>query len=861
MKELNELIRKVRDAQEEFSTYSQEQVDKIFKAAAFAANDARLALAEQAVEETGMGVFEDKVLKNHYAAEYIYNKYKDEKTCGVIERDEAGGYTKIAESIGVAAAVIPTTNPTSTVIFKCLICLKTRNGIILSPHPRAKNCSIAAAKIILEAAVAAGAPEGIIGWIENPSVESSAALMQAADIILATGGPQMVRAAYSSGKPAIGVGAGNTPAVIDKSADIRVAVSSILHSKTFDNGMICASEQAIVVAKEIYEQVKEELTAQGAYFLSEDEKEKIRVLTFGEGKLNPKVVGQSAAHIAELCGIALREECKVLVGEVESVGEEEPFAKEKLSPILAMYKAESFEDALDKADALVKGGGLGHTASIFIDEYKAKDRLREFCARMKACRILVNTPASQGGIGDLYNFRLTPSLTLGCGSWGGNSVSENVGISELINIKTVAERRENMLWLRVPEKVYFKRGCLQTALTELGQSGYAKRRAFVVTDKFLYDNGVCGKVTAELDALGITHTEFFEVTPDPTLACAKAGAKRMAEFAPDVIIALGGGSPMDAAKIMWVLYEHPSVRFEELALRFMDIRKRVYGFPKMGKKALFVAIPTTAGTGSEVTPFAVITDEKTGAKYPLADYELLPNMAICDIELMLDIPKGLTANAGFDALSHAIEAVGSVLASDYTNGLAFEAILLLVKYLPRAFDKGREDILAREKVANAATMAGVAFANAFLGLCHSMAHKLGAYWHLPHGMANSLLLIEVMRFNAEKAPQKMGTFPQYAYPDCLRRYAEIARRLQLSGDTDEQLFTSLLDKIRELQGVLGLPKTIREAIGDKGTEEEFLASLDKMSRDAFDDQCTGANPRYPLVSEIKKLYLNAYYGK
>ena len=861
MKELNELIRKVRKAQETFSTYSQEEVDKIFKAAAFAANDARLELAEQAVEETGMGVFEDKVLKNHYAAEYIYNKYKDEKTCGVIERDEAGGYTKIAESIGVAAAVIPTTNPTSTVIFKCLICLKTRNGIILSPHPRAKNCSIAAAKIVLEAAVAAGAPEDIIGWIENPSVESSAALMQAADIILATGGPQMVRAAYSSGKPAIGVGAGNTPAVIDKSADIRVAVSSILHSKTFDNGMICASEQAIVVAKEIYEQVKEELTAQGAYFLSEDEKEKIRVLTFGEGKLNPKVVGQSAAHIAGLCGIPLRDECKVLVGEVESVGEEEPFAKEKLSPILAMYKAESFEDALDKADALVKGGGLGHTASIFIDEYKAKDRLHEFCARMKACRILVNTPASQGGIGDLYNFRLTPSLTLGCGSWGGNSVSENVGISELINIKTVAERRENMLWLRVPEKVYFKRGCLKTALTELGQSVYAKRRAFVVTDKFLYDNGVCGKVTAELDALGITHTEFFEVTPDPTLACAKAGAKRMAEFAPDVIIALGGGSPMDAAKIMWVLYEHPSVRFEELALRFMDIRKRVYGFPKMGKKALFVAIPTTAGTGSEVTPFAVITDEKTGAKYPLADYELLPNMAICDIELMLDIPKGLTANAGFDALSHAIEAVGSVVASDYTNGLAFEAILLLVKYLPRAFDKGREDILAREKVANAATMAGVAFANAFLGLCHSMAHKLGAYWHLPHGMANSLLLIKVMQFNAEKAPQKMGTFPQYAYPDCLRRYAEIARRLQLNGDTDEELFAKLLDKIRELQGVLGLPKTIKEAIGDKGTEEEFLASLDKMSRDAFDDQCTGANPRYPLVSEIKTLYLNAYYGK
>lgn len=732
--------------------------------------------------------------------------------------------------------------------------------MILSPHPRAKNCTVATAKALLQSAVEAGAPDGIIGWIENPSVESSAKLMQEADIILATGGPQMVKSAYSSGKPAIGVGAGNTPAVIDKSADIRVAVSSVMHSKTFDNGVICASEQAIVVDSEIYERVKAELTAQGAYFLSEDETQKMRELMFGEGKLNPKIVGQTARDIAELCGIQVRGECKILVGEVESVADDEPFAKEKLSPVLAMYKARDFADALDKADALVKGGGLGHTASIFIDEYKAKDRLGAFCARMKACRVLVNTPASQGGIGDLYNFRLTPSLTLGCGSWGGNSVSENVGIKELINIKTVAERRENMLWFRAPEKVYFKRGCLKTALAELGETGYKKRRAFIVTDKFLYQNGVCAKVTAELDALGIAHTEFFEVTPDPTLACAKAGAKRMAEFEPDIIIAVGGGSPMDAGKIMWVLYEHPNVQFDELALRFMDIRKRVYGFPKMGQKALFVGIPTTAGTGSEVTPFAVITDEKTGAKYPLADYELLPNIAICDAELMMDIPKGLTANAGFDALSHAVEAVASVMASDYTNALAFEAISVLVKYLPPAFEKGREDSKAREKVANGATMAGLAFANAFLGLCHSMAHKLGAYWHLPHGVANALLLVEVMKFNAEKAPRKMGTFPQYAYPDCLSRYAEIARRLRLTGETDEQLFASLIEKIEDLKEVLHLPKTIKEAIGDKGTESAFLASLDKMSRDAFDDQCTGANPRYPLVSEIKKLYLNAYYG-
>lgn len=855
------LLRKVREAQMQFSTYSQEQVDEIFKAAATRANAARIELAQMAVEETEMGVFEDKVLKNHYAAEYIYNRYKNEKTCGVVERDEANGYTRIAEPIGVAAAVIPTTNPTSTAIFKALICLKTRNGLILSPHPRAKNCTIAAAKIVLEAAVAAGAPENIIGWIDEPSVEASAWLMKSSDIILATGGPAMVKAAYSSGKPAIGVGAGNTPAVIDETADIKLAVSSVLHSKTFDNGVICASEQAVVVVKPLYQAFKEELSRQGGYFLSEEETDKLRELMFGEGRLNAKIVGRTAKEIAALGGIQVRDETKVLVGEVSVVEESEPFAREKLSPVLAMYQAEDFGDALNKADALVRGGGLGHTAAIYIDENKGKERLAAFCERMKACRILVNTPAAQGGIGDLYNFRLTPSLTLGCGSWGGNSVCENVGIKELLNVKTVAERRENMLWLRVPEKVYFKRGCLKTALRDLGKEGYARKRAFIVTDKFLYDSGVCKKIADELDLLGIAHTEFFEVSPDPTLAVAKEGARRMTEFAPDTVIAVGGGSPMDAAKIMWTLYEHPSARFEDLAMRFMDIKKRVYGYPSMGKKAIFVAIPTTAGTGSEVTPFAVITDEKTGDKYPLADYALMPTIAICDVELMLDIPKKLTANAGFDALSHAVEAVASLMASDFTNGLAYEAISLLVKYLPRVYLKGREDLEARERVANAATISGIAFANAFLGVCHSMAHKLGARWHLPHGLANSLLLIEVMKFNASKAPVKMGTFPQYAYPDCLARYARAARTLGLSGQTDEELFESLLDKIREIQSVLEMPRTIKETLGERVSEAEFLSSLDKMSRDAFDDQCTGANPRYPLVEEIKQMYLNAYYGK
>ncbi len=777
----------------------------------------------------------------------------------MIERDDAGGYTRIAESIGVAAAVIPTTNPTSTAIFKCLICLKTRNGLILSPHPRAKKCTAEAAKIILAAAVEAGAPKDIIGWIEEPSVELSAYLMKQSDVILATGGPAMVRAAYASGKPAIGVGAGNTPAVLDKSCNVRVAVSSVLHSKTFDNGVICASEQAVVVAKEIYAEVKKEFLAEGAYFLTEEEKERVREVSFGEGKLNAKIVGQRAEDIAALCKISVPKGTKVLIGEVESVEESEPFSREKLSPILAMYKAKDFADALDKADALVRGGGFGHTAAIYIDTEGAGMRLSQFCERMKTCRILVNTPAAQGGIGDLYNFRLTPSLTLGCGSWGGNSVCENVGISELLNIKTVAHRRENMLWLRVPEKVYFKRGCLKTALAEL-KDEYGRKRAFVVTDGYLHRSGLAGAVTKELDDLGIAHTEFFEVTPDPTLACVREGVKRMTAYAPDVVVAVGGGSPMDAAKVMWALYERPNVKFEDLAMRFMDIRKRVQGLPKLGEKAIFVAIPTTAGTGSEVTPFAVITDERTGEKYPLADYGLLPTMAICDVELMLDIPKKLTAYAGYDALSHAMEAVASVLASDYTNGIAYEAIYLLNAYLPSAFERGRGDIEAREKVANAATMAGLAFANAFLGVCHSMAHKLGARWHLPHGLSNALLLEEVMSFNAAAVPEKMGTFPQYAYPDCLSRYARVARYIGCVGRTDEELFKELLKRLKALRRQLELPETIKEALGDAVSEEEFLASVEEMSRDAFDDQCTGANPRYPLVREIGEMYLRAYYG-
>ena len=860
-KSLEKMLSRVRTAQEKFASYTQEQVDNIFFAAAAAADKARITLAKMAVEETGMGVFEDKVIKNHYAAEYIYNKYKDAKTCGVIERDEAFGYTRIAEPIGVLAAVIPTTNPTSTAIFKALICLKTRNGLIISPHPRAKKCTIEAAKVVLEAAVKAGAPDEIIGWIDEPSVALSGAVMREADTILATGGPGMVKAAYSSGKPAIGVGAGNTPAVVDASADIPLAVSSILHSKTFDNGMICASEQSVIVAKEIYAKFKKEMQLRGAYFLSSVEAQKVRKTIIVNGALNAKIVGQSAHTIAALSGFEVPEDAKVLVGEVTSVEPSEEFSHEKLSPVLAMYKAESFEDALDKADRLVREGGPGHTSAIYIDECTQGDRLSRFRERMQTYRVLVNTPAAQGGIGDLYNFRLSPSLTLGCGSRGGNSVSENVGVGQLINVKTVAERRENMLWFRAPEKVYFKRGSLRLALEELGEKEYGKKRAFVVTDEYLYNSGMVKEVTKVLDAMNVTHMEFFDVTPDPTLACARAGAELMKKFKPDVIVALGGGSPMDAAKIMWVLYEHPEVDFQDLAMRFMDIRKRVYSFPRMGDKAMFVAVPTTAGTGSEVTPFAVITDERTGMKYPLADYELMPDVAVIDAELMMNIPKGLTSCAGIDSLSHALEAVASVMASDFTNGIAKEAIRLIFEYLPDAYTLGAAAPLAREKMAHAASMAGMAFANAFLGVCHSMAHKLGSYWHLPHGMANSLLLEEVIRFNSADAPRKMGTFPQYTYPECKRRYADVARYIGCKGGTDDELVEELIGKMKELQRVVGQPSSIREAIGDKGTEAEFKASLEQMSEDAFDDQCTGANPRYPLISEIRKMYLNAYYGK
>ena len=858
---LSKMLAKVRAAQEKFATYSQEQVDEIFYRASLAANKMRISLAKMAVEETGMGVVEDKVIKNHYASEYIYNAYKDTRTCGVIERDESFGITRIAEPIGVLAAVIPTTNPTSTAIFKCLICLKTRNGLIISPHPRAKNCTIQAAKIVLQAAVEAGAPEDIIGWIDQPTVPLSGMIMHEADMILATGGPGMVKAAYSSGKPALGVGAGNTPAVIDSSADIQLAASSILHSKTFDNGMICASEQSVIVLKDIYEKFKKEMAMRGAYILSPEETEKVRKTIIINGALNAKIVGQSACKIAELSGFNAPAGSKVLVGEVESVELTEEFAHEKLSPVLAMYKAETFDDALAKADRLVRDGGLGHTSSLYINVETGTEKIEKFRAKMKSCRIVINTPSSQGGIGDIYNFKFAPSLTLGCGSWGGNSVSENVGVKHLINIKTVAERKENMLWFRAPEKVYFKRGCLGVALKELGKQVYNKKKAFIVTDGFLYESGFTKKITALLDEMGITHATFFNVTPDPTIACANEGVKQMRDFKPDVIIAVGGGSPMDAAKIMWVMYEHPEVDFQDMAMRFMDIRKRVYSFPHMGDKALFVAIPTTAGTGSEVTPFAVITDEKTGTKYPLADYELMPDMAIIDADLMMSIPKGLTSCSGIDAMSHALEAVASVMATDYTNGIAKEAIKLIFEYLPRAYSKGAADAEAREKMANASTMAGMAFANAFLGVCHSMAHKLGSYWHIPHGMANSLMLEEVIRFNSSEQPTKMGTFPQYAYPQCKARYADVAKFVGLKGKNDDELVEALIKKLKDLQAAVGQPKTIKEAIGDKATEEQFLERLDAMTEDAFDDQCTGANPRYPLMSEIKQMYLNAYYGR
>ena len=852
---LEEVIRRVREAQARFSEYTQEQVDKIFLAAATAANRARIPLAKLAVEETGMGVVEDKVIKNHFASEYIYNCYKDFKTCGVVEEDKAGGIKKVAEPIGVIAAVIPTTNPTSTAIFKTLISLKTRNGIIISPHPRAKKSTIEAAKTVLEAAVSAGAPEGIIAWIDIPTLEMTNLLMREADIILATGGAGMVKSAYSSGKPALGVGAGNTPAIIDDTADILLAVNSIIHSKTFDNGMICASEQSVIVLDGVYDEVKAEFARRGCYFLNPEETDKVRRTMIINGALNAKIVGQKAAAIAELCGISVPASTKILIGEVESVELSEEFAHEKLSPVLAMYRAKDIEDAFSKAERLIADGGFGHTSSIYLNVQTEQKKLDEFAERMKTCRILVNTPSSHGGIGDLYNFRLTPSLTLGCGSWGGNSVSDNVGVKHLLNIKTVAERRENMLWFRAPEKVYIKKGCLPTALSELGDMG--KKRAFVVTDSFLYKNGYTKPIEDKLSELGMKYTCFFDVEPDPTLASAKAGAAAMRSFEPDVIIALGGGSAMDAGKIMWVLYEHPEADFADMAMRFCDIRKRIYGFPKMGEKAYFVAVPTSAGTGSEVTPFAVITDETTGVKYPLADYELLPDMAIIDTDFHMSAPKGLTAASGIDAVTHALEAYVSVMATDYTDGLALQALKIIFEYLPRAYKDGT-DVVAREKMANAATMAGMAFANAFLGVCHSMAHKLGAYHHIAHGIANALLIDEVIRFNSSEVPAKMGTFPQYAYPHARRRYAEVAETLGLGGRDDAQKVRNLIKAIDGLKEEIGIKPTIRDYAPD---EADFLARLDEMTENAFDDQCTGANPRYPLMSEIKKMYLNAYYGK
>ena len=851
--QLEEAIARVRSAQKTFATYTQEQVDRIFLAAATAANRARIPLARMAVEETGMGVLEDKVIKNHYAAEYIYNAYKDTKTCGVIERDTSYGIQKIAEPIGVVAAVIPTTNPTSTAIFKTLLALKTRNGMIISPHPRAKGCTIAAAKIVLEAAVAAGAPDGIIAWINVPSLELSNMVMSKCDLTLATGGPGMVKAAYSSGKPAIGVGPGNTPAIIDDSADIQLAVSSIIHSKTFDNGMICASEQSVIVADEIYDAVKAEFQYRGCYVLKAEELDPVRNTILVNGALNAKIVGQSAYTIAAMAGIAVPETTKILIGEVDSLELSEPFAHEKLSPVLAMYRAADFADALNKAERLVADGGYGHTSSLYLNTVTQPEKLSQFAARMQTGRILVNTPSAQGGIGDLYNFKVAPSLTLGCGSWGGNSVSENVGVKHLLNVKTVAERRENMLWFRAPQKVYFKKGCLPVALDELR----GHKKAFIVTDSFLYQNGYTKPVQEKLDQLGIIHHTFHSVEPDPTLACARAGAAQMATFQPDVIIAVGGGSAMDAAKIMWVLYEHPEVDFQDMAMRFCDIRKRVYTFPKMGQKAYFVAVPTTAGTGSEVTPFAVITDESSGVKYPLADYELLPQMAIVDADMMMNAPKGLTAASGIDAATHALEAYASMLATGYTDGLALRALELIFNNLPAAYENGANDPKARENMGTAACMAGMAFANAFLGICHSMAHKLGAFHHLPHGVANALLISHVLRFNAAEVPVKMGTFSQYDHPNTLARYAEVADHLKLGGKTDEEKLENLIAALEQLKETVGIRKTIR----DYGIDEaDFLARLDEMTEQAFDDQCTGANPRYPLLSEIKQIYLDAYYG-
>lgn len=850
------MLAKVRQAQQLYATYPQEKVDEIFRAAAIAANHNRVGLAKLAVEETGMGVMEDKVIKNNFASEYIYNKYRYAKTCGVLSEDKEFGTTRIAEPLGVIAAVIPTTNPTSTAIFKTLVALKTRNGIIISPHPRAKKCTIAAAKIVLEAAIAAGAPADIISWIDVPSLELTNKLMKEADVILATGGPGMVTAAYSSGTPALGVGPGNTPAIIDDTADILLAVSSIIHSKTFDNGMICASEQSVIVLDKVYAKVKKEFAARGCYFLNKEQTDMVRHAIIINGSVNAKIVGQKASTIASIAGFKVDEKTKILIGEVDSVDISEEFAHEKLSPVLAMYHAKDFSEAIAKASHLIADGGYGHTSSLYVDAQNEREKIDIMGNAMKTCRILVNTPASQGGIGDIYNFDLTPSMTLGCGSWGGNSVSGNVGIQQLINIKTVAERRENMLWFRAPQKVYFKKGCLPVALDELAHV-LNKKRAFIVTDSFLYKNGFVALVTKKLDEMGIVNTCFYDVAADPSLACARAGAKQMASFEPDTIIAIGGGSAMDAAKIMWVLYEHPEADFLDMAMRFMDIRKRVYTFPRMGEKAYYIAIPTTAGTGSEVTPFAVITDESTGIKYPLADYELMPNMAIVDADMQMSAPKGLTSSCGIDAVTHDLEAIASVMASDYTDGIAKQSLKMIFENLPNAYNKGANDPAAREKMANAATMAGMAFANAFLGVCHSMAHKLGAFHHIPHGIANALMIEEVIRFNSAEVPTKMGTFPQYDHPHTMNRYAQVADYLGLGGKSDEEKVENLIKAVHELKHTIGIKDTIAEYNID---EKDFLNRLDAMCEQAFDDQCTGANPRYPLVSEIKQMYLNAYYG-
>jgi acetaldehyde dehydrogenase /alcohol dehydrogenase adhE len=856
VEKLQERLKKMRAAQKEFATFSQEKVDAIFYAAAMAADKARIPLAKLAVEETGMGVMEDKVIKNHFASEYIYNAYKDTKTVGVVEEDKAAGLKKIAEPIGIVAAVIPTTNPTSTAIFKTLVCLKTRNAIIISPHPRAKACTIAAAKVVLDAAVKAGAPEGIISWIDVPSIELTNEVMRDADIILATGGPGMVHAAYSSGKPALGVGAGNTPVIIDDTADVVLAVNSIIHSKTFDNGMICASEQSVTVLDKVYDQAKKEFLARGCYFLKKDELDKVRKTILINGALNAKIVGQSAHTIAKLAGVNVPEATKILIGEVTSVDISEEFAHEKLSPVLAMYRAKDFDEALQKAAKLVADGGYGHTSSLYISTTET-EKMHKHAEAMKTCRILINTPASQGGIGDLYNFKLTPSLTLGCGSWGGNSVSENVGVKHLLNIKTVAERRENMLWFRVPEKVYFKKGSMDTALDELGTVMH-KKKAFIVTDSFLYKNGNTKPITDKLDKMGIVYTCFYEIAPDPTLQSARKGVEAMRAFEPDVIIALGGGSAMDAGKIMWVMYEHPEANFEDMAMDFMDIRKRIYTFPTMGQKAYFVAIPTSSGTGSEVTPFAIITDAETGVKWPITDYQLMPNMAIVDADNMMTQPKGLTAASGIDVLTHALEAYVSMMASSYTDGIALKAMKLVFEYLPSAYENGANDPIARERMSEASCLAGMAFANAFLGVNHSMAHKLGAFHHIPHGLANAVILTRVMRYNADPVPTKMGTFPQYAYPHTKERYVECAKYCGVTGKNDDEIFENFLKKIEELKDIIGVKKTIKEYNVD---EKYFLDTLDDMCEQAFNDQCTAANPRYPLVREIKELYLDAYYGR